>query len=68
MPRGKGEQSEPAQLTTIPLNLIEPHPKLAFRFSYDIEGLAESIMAAADENTPNGQLNPGRVVLKPGGE
>ena len=68
MPHGKGEPPVPAQLTTIPLNLIEPHPKLAFRFSYDIEGLAESILAAADENTPNGQLNPGRVVLKPGGE
>jgi ssDNA-binding Zn-finger/Zn-ribbon topoisomerase 1 len=58
----------PAQLTTIPLNLIEPHPKLAFRFAYDIKGLADSIRAAADENTPNGQLNPGRVVLKPDGK
>jgi ssDNA-binding Zn-finger/Zn-ribbon topoisomerase 1 len=58
----------PAQLTTIPLNLIEPHPKLAFRFAYDVRGLAASIRAAADENTPNGQLNPGRVVLKPDGK
>jgi ribosomal protein S27AE len=58
----------PAQLTTIPLNLIEPHPKLAFRFAYDVKGLADSIRAAADENTPNGQLNPGRVVLKPDGK
>jgi ssDNA-binding Zn-finger/Zn-ribbon topoisomerase 1 len=57
----------PAQLTTIPLNLIEPHPKLAFRFAYDVKGLADSIRAAADENTPNGQLNPGRVVLRPDG-
>jgi len=58
----------PAQLTTIPLNLVEPHPKLAFRFAYDVRGLADSIRAAADENTPNGQLNPGRVVLKPDGK
>jgi hypothetical protein len=58
----------PAQLSTIPLNLIQPHPKLAFRFTYDVTGLADSIRAAADENTPNGQLNPGRVVLRPGGE
>ncbi|MDG6899505.1 MAG: hypothetical protein JRN33_04595 [Nitrososphaerota archaeon] len=58
----------PAQLTTIPLNLVEPHPKLAFRFAYDVRGLADSIRAAADENTPNGQLNPGRVVLEPDGK
>ena len=58
----------PAQLTTIPLNLVEPHPKLAFRFTYDVRGLADSIRAAADENTPNGQLNPGRVVLKADGK
>ncbi|MDG6949223.1 MAG: hypothetical protein JRM77_05135 [Nitrososphaerota archaeon] len=58
----------PAQLTTIPLNLVEPHPKLAFRFAYDVKGLADSIREAADENTPNGQLNPGRVILKPDGK
>jgi hypothetical protein len=58
----------PAQLTTIPLNLVQPHPKLAFRFAYDVAGLADSIRSAADENTPNGQLNPGRVVLSPDGE
>jgi uncharacterized ParB-like nuclease family protein len=58
----------PAQLTTIPLKLIQPHPKLAFRFAYDVAGLAESIRAAADENTPNGQLNPGRVILRSDGE
>lgn len=57
-----------AQPTTIPLNLIEPHPKLAFRFAYDIKGLADSIRASADENTPNGQINPGRVVLRPDGK
>ncbi len=58
----------PAQLTTIPLNLVQPHPKLAFRFAYDVAGLAESIRSAADDNTPNGQLNPGRVVLRPDGD
>ena len=58
----------PAQLTTTPLNLVEPHPRLAFRFAYDVRGLADSIRAAADENTPNGQLNPGRVVLEPDGK
>ncbi|HEV2138488.1 MAG TPA: hypothetical protein VGR53_06570 [Nitrososphaerales archaeon] len=58
----------PAQLTTIPLNLVQPHPKLALRFTYDVAGLAESIRSAADENTPNGQLNPGRVVLRPDGD
>ncbi len=54
----------PAQLAAIPLKLIQPHPKLAFRFRYDIDTLAESIGAMADENAPNGQLNPGRVVLR----
>jgi hypothetical protein len=58
----------PAQLTSIPLNLVQPHPKLAFRFNYDVAGLADSIRSAADENTPNGQLNPGRVVLRQDGE
>jgi hypothetical protein len=58
----------PAQLTAIPLNLVQAHPKLAFRFRYDVEALADSIRSAADENTPNGQLNPGRVVLKPDGK
>ena len=57
----------PAQLTTIPLNLVQPHPKLAFRFAYDVAGLADSIRSAADDNTPNGQLNPGRVVLRSDG-
>jgi hypothetical protein len=65
---GGGEsQTTPAQLATIPLNLIQPHPKLAFRFAYDVASLAESIRSTADENTPNGQLNPGRVVLRPDG-
>ncbi|MDV3294179.1 MAG: ParB/RepB/Spo0J family partition protein, partial [Nitrososphaerales archaeon] len=58
----------PAQLAAIPLKLIQPHPKLAFRFRYDVASLADSIRSAADENTPNGQLNPGRVVLRGDGE
>lgn len=65
---GRGEPSTPAQLTMIPLNLIQPHPKLAFRFAYDVAGLADSIKSTVDDNTPNGQLNPGRVVLRPDGE
>jgi hypothetical protein len=48
--------------------LIQPHPRLAFRFAYDVASLAASIRSTADESTPNGQLNPGRVVLRPGGE
>lgn len=58
----------PAQVLVIPLARIEPHPRLTFRFSYDVASLADSIMSSADENAPNGQLNPGRVVRKPGGE
>jgi len=54
-------------LTTIPLSLIEPHPKLAFRFKYEFASLADSIRSSADENTPNGQLSPGRVVRRKGG-
>jgi hypothetical protein len=69
LPNGRGESSTtPAQLATIPLNLIQPHPKLAFRFAYDVASLAESLSSTADENTPNGQLNPGRVVLRPDGQ
>ena len=58
----------PAQLVAIPLAQIRPHPKLAFRFSYDVASLADSIRSSADENAPNGQLNPGRVVRNPDGE
>ncbi|MGP8125132.1 MAG: hypothetical protein ACLQEQ_04585 [Nitrososphaerales archaeon] len=57
----------PAQLTSIPMDDVQPHPKLAFRFTYDVAGLADSIRSAADENTPNGQLNPGRVVPRQDG-
>ena len=48
----------------IPLELIEPHPRLAFRFSYEIASLADSVRAIASETVPNGQLNPGRVVKR----
>jgi hypothetical protein len=58
----------PSQLATIPLKLILPHPKLACRFDYKVTSLADSIKSAADENTPNGQLNPGRVVLREDGK
>ena len=58
----------PAQVSAIPLKLVEPHPRLMFRFSYDVDSLADSIRSAVDENTPNGQINPGRVVLREDGE
>ena len=57
-----------SKVLSIPLELIQRHPKLAFRFSYEVESLAESIREIADESTPNGQLNPGRVVKVEGGE
>lgn len=57
----------PANACAIPLDQIEPHPRLAFRFSYDVKTLADLIRSTADENTPNGQLNPGRVVEREGG-
>jgi hypothetical protein len=56
-----------SKVSAIPLELIQPHPRLAFRFRYEVASLAESIRETADESTPNGQLNPGRVV-KVGGE
>ena len=37
------------------------------RFSYDVAPLAVLIKAAVDENTPNGQLEPGRVVQRKDG-
>ncbi|MGH9919246.1 MAG: hypothetical protein ACRD6W_10340 [Nitrososphaerales archaeon] len=58
----------PARILTIPLSQIQPHPRLSFRFSYDVASLADSIRSSVDENTPNGQLNPGRIVRRPEGE
>lgn len=57
-----------SKVVALPLELIQPHPKLAFRFRYEVGSLAESIRNTADESTPNGQLNPGRVVKVRGGE
>jgi len=57
-----------SKITAIPLELIQPHPKLSFRFKYEVESLAESIKETADESTPNGQLNPGRVIKIEGEE
>jgi hypothetical protein len=53
---------------SIPLQEVTPHPRLAFRFRYDVDSLADSIVATADESTPNGQLNPGRVVRTEAGD
>jgi hypothetical protein len=55
-------------MLVIPLAKIEPHPRLTFRFGYDVASLADSIRSSADKNAPNGQLNPGRVIRKSGGE
>ena len=52
----------PAQVVSIPIDEVEPHPKLTLRFLYDVESLAALMKSAADENAPNGQLEPGRVV------
>ncbi|QQG48700.1 MAG: hypothetical protein HY247_08205 [archaeon] len=54
----------PSQLVAIPLDHAQPHPRLAFRFKYDVSSLADSIRAAADDAVPNGQLNPGRVIRR----
>src|SRR5713101_3858414 len=58
----------PGQVSSIPIGLVEPHPKLMLRFRYDVDSLAESMSSSVDENTPNGQLNPGRVVPKEDGK
>ncbi len=58
----------PSQLIAIPLDQIQPHPRLAFRFKYDVSSLADSIRAVADDTVPNGQLNPGRVVRRSDGD
>jgi hypothetical protein len=56
-----------SQLVSIPLEKIQPHPKLALRFRYAVETLAALILAAASENVHNGQLEPGRVVPREDG-
>jgi hypothetical protein len=57
-----------ARVISIPIGLVEPHPRLMLRFSYDVGPLAELIRSSVDEDTPNGQLNPGRVVQKRDGK
>ena len=57
-----------SKVVSLPLELVKPHPELAFRFRYEVESLAESMRESADENTPNGQLNPGRVSRAGGSE
>ncbi len=55
-------------VVAIPIQNVKPHPKLAFRFRYEVDSLADSIIATADESTPNGQLSPGRVVRTENGD
>ncbi len=57
-----------SKVVSLPLELIQPHLKLAFRFRYEVDSLSDSIRETADESTPNGQLNPGRVVKAEGKE
>jgi hypothetical protein len=52
----------------MPLDLVEPYQKLLLRFVYEVASLAALIRAAADENAPNGQLEPGRVVPRKDGK
>src|SRR2546426_11749637 len=52
----------------MPLGLVEPHQRHAIRFEYRAKPLAELLRATADENTPNGQLVPGRVVPRDDGK
>ena len=58
----------PAQVVSIPISEVEPHPKLTLRFVYDVDSLAGLMRSAADENAPNGQLEPGRVVPRTDGK
>jgi len=57
-----------SELMQIPLALVTPHPKLATRLKLDVHSLAELIKGAADDDVPNGQLEPGRVVPREGGQ
>src|SRR5208282_1529232 len=61
-------QRSPAQVIALPLDLVEPYPKLLLRFVYEVVSLAALIKAAVDENTSNGQLEPGRVVPRKDGK
>src|SRR2546426_8445462 len=52
----------------MPLGLADPHPRDAIRFECRVNPLAGLLGATADENTPNGQLVPGRVVPRDDGK
>jgi hypothetical protein len=57
-----------AEAKAIPIRLVEPHPSIAMRFEYHVEPLAALIESEASEETPNGQLVPGRVVPRNDGK
>ena len=57
-----------AEVKQIPLSLVSPHPKLATRLRLDVGSLAPLIRQSAGGDVPNGQLEPGRVVLREDGE
>lgn len=50
------------EVSQIPIGRVTPHPQLSTRLRLDIRSLAVLIREAADEDVPNGQLEPGRVV------
>jgi hypothetical protein len=52
----------------IPIDLLSPHPKLATRLRLEVGSLAAIIREAVDEDVPNGQLEPGRVVPREHGD
>jgi hypothetical protein len=52
----------------IPIELVSPHPKLATRLRLEVGPLAAIIREAVDEDVPNGQLEPGRVVPREDGK
>jgi hypothetical protein len=57
-----------AQVTQIPLGLISPHPGLSTRLRLEVRSLAALMQAAVDDDVPNGQLEPGRVVPREDGK
>jgi hypothetical protein len=57
-----------AEVKQIPLRLVTPHPKLSTRLKLEVRSLAALLADAVDEDVPNGQLEPGRVVPRKDGE
>ncbi len=57
-----------AEVKQLPIKLVKPHPQLALRFEYKVQSLAVLIKAAVNHDTPNGQLEAGRVVPREDGE